>query len=75
MSGYSGCSTGVNTLKIDATGAIVWSKNYDGLYNNTRIEPTSDNGYVMLTLDATDDFGYDMRLVKTHEDGISGCSE
>lgn len=75
MSGYSGCVKGVFTVKIDGSGTVIWSKQYTGLYNNTRIEETKDDGLLMLTWDYTDDSGFDMRLVKTDENGISGCDE
>lgn len=75
MSGYSGCEPGVITIKIDVNGNVLWDRKYDGLYNNTRVEITNDEGFLMLTWDQMDVTGYDMRMIKTDESGISGCSE
>ena len=76
MSGYAGCRDGSFLTKIDAMGEILWSKQYVGYTNNSRVEITQDDGYLFMSMDhREEDFGSNIRFIKTDEDGISGCEE
>jgi hypothetical protein len=62
-------------LKIDKTGNVVWSKSYGIAGNDSKaycVKETDDNGYIMVAQTGSNK---DISLIKTDEDGNTGCSD
>jgi hypothetical protein len=68
----------VYLLKIDVTGAVLWSKAYGGTdaEEGASVQQTSDGGYIVSGITASfGSGGIDAYLIKTDNLGNSGCNE
>ena len=82
--GYIICGSNLNTvnyaflLKVDGQGNSQWSKtySYDAVFRSVII--TNDNGYLAVGITRINQYGslgYDALIVKTDDQGNSGCTD
>ena len=76
--GWSGAGYDVYLVRIDSFGNALWTRTYGGSNwdRGRSVEQTSDGGYIIAGVTASFGAGsYDVYLIKTDEDGLTGTEE
>jgi len=68
---------GAYLIKTDISGNMSWTKQYSGYFADlaTSIHQTSDTGYIVIANWMNPGGNYENYLIKTDENGNSGCNE